>query len=95
MSHWRLALAQSCGDTFSYKGTKMRPSEILLEPQDHGLSFLESGLAMEGVTGLGRKQGQVQPDPFQISSESGKQQGWLWGVSRHLDASSPPSLLGA
>ncbi|KAI4531210.1 hypothetical protein MG293_019068 [Ovis ammon polii] len=24
MSHWRLALAQSCGDTFSYKGTKPR-----------------------------------------------------------------------
>lgn len=48
MSHWRLALAQSCGDTFSYKGTKVRPSEILLEPRDHGLSFLESGPAMLG-----------------------------------------------
>lgn len=63
MSHGRLALALSCGDTFSCKGTKVRPSEVLLEPWDHGLSFLESGPTMEGVPGLGRKQGQGQQTP--------------------------------
>ena len=48
----------------------MRPSEILLEPQDHDLSFLESGLCGWGV--CAQTWQETAPDPFQTPSESGK-----------------------
>lgn len=91
----------SSGDIFSCNRTKVRPSDILLEPQDHHLSFLGSGQGEGKVPRLGRKLGCAWPDLFQkpsapvkgICSQESNRGGFV-GCLRPLDSSSPPSLLG-